>query len=405
MVAVVPGGVSYTTHVSCGSALLDGLLGSGCFPLDDHALTGDAELTESVARFISERRLEVRPGSGAFARVKRQCQRLHHRETDGYAGEIEARRKATYKISDAIDSLEFDPRQLAAVIEGNPATIPTAVPVERPTTPPPTERFQPSTLPAAEASYKFADLLADWARERKSKEKTRYSWGKIINKLIRHLRPEEPDKSSEKPVEILDYDAAAVTEYDLIRWKDELVSSGLSPPTIKNYFTILRTLYNFATQDSKRLVVNPAVGVKYRGKSDLKRKRRSYTAQDAKRILETARQEKDAHLRWVPWIEAFTGARLEEVCGGDAADIYEFGGVWVLDIRLDHRGDMASIKNEGSERRVPLHPAIIAEGFLDYVNSLPKKGPLSPTSRRIVLAAGQGTGPRQLDDGYGTALG
>jgi hypothetical protein len=205
-----------------------GLLSSGCIPLDDHALTGDAELTQSVARFISERRLEVRPGSSAFARVKRQCQRLHHRETDGYAGEIEARRKATYKISDAIDGLEFDPRQLAAAIEGKSATIPTAVPVERPTTLPPTVPFQPSALSAAVAPYKFADLLADWAHERRGKEKTRYSWGKIINKLIKYLYPEGSGEPNGKLDEILDYDAAAVTEYDLIRWKDELVTSGLS---------------------------------------------------------------------------------------------------------------------------------------------------------------------------------
>jgi hypothetical protein len=46
-----------------------GLLSSGCFPLDEHALAGDAELTESVGRFIGERGLDVRPGSSAFARL------------------------------------------------------------------------------------------------------------------------------------------------------------------------------------------------------------------------------------------------------------------------------------------------------------------------------------------------
>jgi integrase len=370
-----------------------GLLSSGCFPLDEHALAGDADLSDSVTQFISERGFEVRPGSSGFARLKLQCQRLHHKETEGYAGEIEARRKATYKILDAIDGLEIDPQKVAAAIEGNQATVPLTVPVEPPATLPPTAPFQHSSSPVAVAPYKFADLLADWAREREGKKKTRYSWGKIINKLIRHLHPEEPDKSGENPDHILDYDAGAVTEYDLSGWKDKLVSSGLGSTTIKNYLTILRTLYNFAIQDSKRLVVNPAVGVKYRGKPGSKRKRRSYTAEDAKRILEAARKENDAHLRWVPWIEGFTGARLEEVCGANAADVHEFGGVWVLDIRLDHRGDDASIKNEGSERRVPLHPAIIAEGFLDYVNSLPKKGPLFPhvTPDRFGSRAGNGT--------------
>jgi hypothetical protein len=64
---------------------------------------------------------------------------------------------------------------------------------------------------------------------------------------------------------------------------------------------------------------------------------------------------------------------LEEIGGANVADIYEFGGVWCLDIRLDYRGEDGSLKTEGSERKVPLHPAIIAEGFLDYARSLPKR--------------------------------
>jgi hypothetical protein len=36
------------------------------------------------------------------------------------------------------------------------------------------------------------------------------------------------------------------------------------------------------------------------------------------------------------------------------------------------------VKNEDSKRTVPLHPSLIAEGFLDYVRSLPKGSPLFP---------------------------
>jgi integrase len=175
-------------------------------------------------------------------------------------------------------------------------------------------------------------------------------------------------------------------------WKDKLVSSGLSPTTIKNHLTVLRTLYNFA-KGNKRILVSPAAGVKYRAKSDPRRKRRGYTEENAKRILVAARRENEAHLRWVPWIEAFTGARLDEICGAYVADVYEFGGVWCLDIRLDNRGEDGSLKTEGSERKTALHPALIAEGFLDYVRSLPKDGPLFPgiTPDRFGSRAGTGT--------------
>jgi integrase len=82
----------------------------------------------------------------------------------------------------------------------------------------------------------------------------------------------------------------------------------------------------------------------------------------------------------VPWIAAFTGARLEEICGAVLADIETIDGVTRLHIRLDYREEGASLKNEHSERVVPLHPVIIAEGFLDYAGSLSGFGPRSTSS-------------------------
>jgi hypothetical protein len=51
-------------------------------------------------------------------------------------------------------------------------------------------------------------------------------------------------------------------------------------------------------------------------------------------------------------------------------------GIDYLDINADDPGK--SLKNAGSARRVPLHPAVISEGFIDYVKGLPKDSPLFP---------------------------
>jgi integrase len=59
-------------------------------------------------------------------------------------------------------------------------------------------------------------------------------------------------------------------------------------------------------------------------------------------------------------------------------DIEKVGDIFVLAIRLDYREADASLKTESSERRVPLHPALVAEGFIRYVSSLPKDGLLFP---------------------------
>jgi hypothetical protein len=78
-------------------------------------------------------------------------------------------------------------------------------------------------------------------------------------------------------------------------------------------------------------------------------KRRGYTQEDAKRILEAARKENEAHLRGGAVDRGFTGAPLGEICGAHVADVYEFGGVWCLDIRLYNRGENGSLKTEGSD--------------------------------------------------------
>jgi integrase len=53
------------------------------------------------------------------------------------------------------------------------------------------------------------------------------------------------------------------------------------------------------------------------------------------------------------------------------------GEIWVIDIRIDFREEDQTIKTESSIRRVPLHPQIIDEGFIEYVRSL-ASGPLFP---------------------------
>ncbi len=78
----------------------------------------------------------------------------------------------------------------------------------------------------------------------------------------------------------------------------------------------------------------------------------------------------------MPWLLAFTGARVEEVAQALIADVRERDGIAYLDINDEDAGK--SLKNPGSARPVPLHPALIAEGFLAYVEGLPRNGRLLP---------------------------
>jgi integrase len=59
-------------------------------------------------------------------------------------------------------------------------------------------------------------------------------------------------------------------------------------------------------------------------------------------------------------------------------DIEKVGDIYVLAIRLDYRDADASLKTEASDRKIPLHPALIEEGFMEYAAGLPKDGLLFP---------------------------
>ena len=160
-------------------------------------------------------------------------------------------------------------------------------------------------------------------------------------------------------------DAAAVTDIDLISWKESQIASDLSPKTIKNHLLVVKTLFKFA-KANKKIATDVAAEVRYQARTDPREKRLGYSDEDARRILIAARGETEPHLRWVPWLACFTGARLEELVGAMVRDVETIEGVPCLHIRLDYRPRQASLKNENSERTVPLHPAIVAEGFLDY---------------------------------------
>jgi integrase len=234
---------------------------------------------------------------------------------------------------------------------------------------------------AKDASKKQAalisDLFAAWAAERRFAEKTRYSWERIIKKLFAHVGHD---------------DAAKIADTDIIRWKDALVATGLSPKTIENHLTIIRTFFRWASRN-KRVPSNPAAEVVYRAKLDPAKGRVSYSDDDARLILTAARKEKEAHKRWVPWLAAFTGARCDELCGAMVGDVRVEDGINIIRIDVANREEGGSVKNSASIRSVPLHPALIAEGLLKYVASLPKDGPLFPkvTPDRFGKRGGNGS--------------
>jgi integrase len=76
----------------------------------------------------------------------------------------------------------------------------------------------------------------------------------------------------------------------------------------------------------------------------------------------------------MPWLLCFTGARIDEIAELQRKHVRREAGVWILDIcpTAQRRG-----KNATFQRMLPVHPALVAEGFLHYVEALPRDGDAS----------------------------
>jgi integrase len=75
---------------------------------------------------------------------------------------------------------------------------------------------------------------------------------------------------------------------------------------------------------------------------------------------------------------AFTGMRAGEVLQLLGRDVRQDSGLWLIDVNEDH----ASKSVKTSERRhVPVHPALIWEGFVAYARAVAPDAPLFPDKR------------------------
>lgn len=94
-------------------------------------------------------------------------------------------------------------------------------------------------------------------------------------------------------------------------------------------------------------------------------RRRAFSPKQLREIMETASGVwADDPRLWYLRLCVYSGARPDEAAQLDKHDIREEDGVHFADI---HNLDGKTIKNESSVRRVPIHPELVALGFLDFV--------------------------------------
>ncbi|MFG1371932.1 hypothetical protein V5F32_07145 [Xanthobacter oligotrophicus] len=74
--------------------------------------------------------------------------------------------------------------------------------------------------------------------------------------------------------------------------------------------------------------------------------------------------------RWLPWICVYGGLRISEAEHLRKDDFFEVVGAWFF--RITTAG-LRSLKTRSSERVIPVHPAIVDEGFMDWLRATPER--------------------------------
>ncbi|HEV7268741.1 MAG TPA: DUF6538 domain-containing protein [Falsiroseomonas sp.] len=220
----------------------------------------------------------------------------------------------------------------------------------------------PSKAPDAE-QLKGEELLEAWAAERQPSRATLKTYRGTFRNIARILGFD---------------DVRRITVEHVVRFKEARLREGRDPGTVADDIFAAGAACGWAVKNRK-LASNPFEGlapkVSRRGPAPVA----PYNDDDAVKTLQAARNEK-GWLRWAPWLMCFSGARVSEIAALRRSHVRQEAGVWILDIRPTNE---RAGKNDIAQRMVPLHPAVIEEGFLYYVAALPSdsEGPLFPGIR------------------------
>ncbi|HEV7277719.1 MAG TPA: tyrosine-type recombinase/integrase [Devosiaceae bacterium] len=245
---------------------------------------------------------------------------------------------------------------------------------------PKSERFpewtQPATVGGAAqatatagkpAKVTISGILDGWWRESEAaglKPSTYGSYSSTIGKLIKFLGHD---------------DATRVTPEDVVRFKDWRLSTPhprtgkpASPRTVKDTdLAGLKSVLGWAVRNRK-LPSNPAEGITIKIGKQRTVRGKGFTPEEVKALLSGSsrlqqgdeRRETYGAKRWIPWVLAYTGARVGEIAQLRKQDVQETGDHWSILITPE-----AGTTKNNRHRLVPLHPHLVELGFVAFASA------------------------------------
>jgi integrase len=300
--------------------------------------SGDIALTTQwIAEAIIEQNgWDIHPETGAFSHLLRMVSR----------GQREA-----------------DSQQLQD-IEGDPIRV-----TDETFSPDQYQRDSARRLARTSAPLPIFDMFDGYVTEKKPKPSTVRAWRRQIARLVTFIGHD---------------DARRMTPEHMQRWKEHLLTvpnakgQMLSARTVKDtYLAAAKTILGWAAENG-HIEQNPVAKIRVRVPRQSRTRDPGYNNDEAARILRASDEPPSGKLssesafayRWVPWLCAYTGARVNEITQLRKQDVFQVEGHWVILITPE-----AGTVKGGSHRYVPLHSALIRRGFILEVADKPA-GPL-----------------------------
>ncbi len=237
--------------------------------------------------------------------------------------------------------------------------------------------FTEGAADAAPRGPALSRVLEGWTAERKPSRRTAREWG-IAVRRFRELHGDLPVDAITKAhvrefkdalLKVPVVQTQALRKLPLPKLVAAAEGDGrptLSPAAVGKQLAALKSLLSWAVTNGYT-EHNVASGVTVAGAKVVAEKRVAYSPEDMRKIFDSTERFRETHPArfWLPRLAAYTGARLDELGQLTTADVRRKDGIDYISINAD--GEGKSLKTASAVRDVPLHPQLIACGFLDHV--------------------------------------
>lgn len=184
---------------------------------------------------------------------------------------------------------------------------------------------------------------------------------------------------------------------------------SMSPRTVDKHISILGTFFKWAIGKGyihgKNFFEGQKIQTATQRETDTEAARQPFSDADLHTIFspENYRKRKTSYDFWFPLIALFSGLRLNEIAQLYLTDIVELEGIWTFDINAN--AEDKRLKNPTSKRLVPVHPQLLALGFLEFFEDVKKQGKTRLFSQLTYVEGSYGRQPSRNFASYLTKIG